>query len=469
MKWNFEFLIKELSKNNAGPLLKEGLYGLEKEMLRADKEGNLAITPHPIGLGSKLTNPEITTDFSESQIELITPPLNSIEEAQKYLEKLHFFTASKIENEYLWPLSMPCRLPENEEEIPIARYDDTAEGRKSEIYRKGLALRYGKYMQTISGVHYNRSFSEEFWKMMQSILDPEADLKSFINEGYLHLVRNFIRYRWLLVLFCGASPAKDDSYGCKNMNTKAKKPLSLRLSRCGYSNPAKVDVSYNSFKDYLNDLKRAVETPYPPYTELGLIKNGEQVQLNDHLLQIGNEYYFPIRLKPPKPYEDVIKALAKNGVEYIEVRIFDLNPFEPTGVNVNSLYFSDLFLMFCLMHESPNIDEEELTVSTKNQQDVAFMGQDFSIPLTRGNKDIKLKKWTEEILKPMKSLVTLLDKGNKEQPYSKAWEWAEAALKNPELLPAFRVIKEMGDRKENFIEYGLSKAKEYQQYFNSQP
>lgn len=458
MEWNFNLLIQEFLKKDMGPLLREGLHGLEKEMLRTDLDGNLAMTPHPAGLGDKLTDPEITTDFSESQIELITPPFPTIEGTVDHLEKLLRFTSSQLHDEWLWPFSMPCRLPENEKDIPIARYGDSEQGQKSEIYRKGLGLRYGRTMQTISGVHYNRSFSMPFWEAMHSLLNPETDLKTFINESYLHLVRNFIRYRWLLVLFCGASPVKDCSYGCKAMSQEQKKALSLRLSRCGYSNPAKINVNYNHFQNYLEDLKEAVKTPYPRYTELGIFRDGEQVQLNDHLLQIGNEYYFPIRLKAPKPNNDMIEALSLHGVEYIEVRLFDINPFEPTGVSISNLYFSDLFLMFCLLNDSPPIDEDGLNAGTENQQEVALHGQDFSIPLMRDGSKVPMKEWADEMLKSMEPLASLADKEASTPRYTQSLQHVREALENPELLPAFRLVKEMQDGKQSFLEYGLKKA-----------
>jgi glutamate--cysteine ligase len=357
---------------------------------------------------------------------------------------------------------MPSRLPENEEDIPIARFGSSPQGRKNELYRKGLSLRSGKFMQTISGVHYNRSYSPDFWETMRKMIAPNADPKTFINEGYLHLVRNFIKYRWLLVVFCGASPTKDPSYGCKAMNPQHSKALSLRLSRCGYSNPAKIHVTYNRFQDHLQNLKTAVETVHPPYRNIDLAHPGEQVQLNDHLLQIGNEYYFPIRLKPPKPYDDLVEALSEHGVEYIEVRIFDLNPFEATGVKTDALYFSDLLLMYCLLQESPEIDENELNISTENQQRVALEGQDFSLLLKRSDGSaVTLEDWSNELLKGMEPLAELMDTGSQQKKYSKALANAQAAMKDRTLLSSFRILKEMAEAQQNFIDYGLAKAQQH--------
>jgi len=58
-------------------LLQGGLVGLEKESMRVGPDGSIAQTPHPAALGSALTHPFITTDYSEALLEFITPPLDS--------------------------------------------------------------------------------------------------------------------------------------------------------------------------------------------------------------------------------------------------------------------------------------------------------------------------------------------------------------------------------------------------------
>jgi len=450
-------------------LLVKGLHGLEKESLRVDHKGNLAMTPHPKALGDKMTDLYITTDFSESQPEFITPPFEKIEDSVKFLKKLHDFTYDKLDGEYLWPMSMPAHLPA-EKDIPIAHYGDSEEGKKREIYRRGLALRYGKYMQTICGVHYNVSFSDDFWdalyKRFGNKLAKGTSKQDFINDVSLNAVRNFIKYRWILVFLFGASPYKDESYRCRLMAKDKDHTISLRSSRCGYSNPAKLPITYNSFKQHLAGFKFAVDTVHSPYTDLGIEDQGEQIQLNDHILQLGNEYYFSIRLKPPKPYDDLVEALTNDGVQYFEMRIFDVNPFEYTGVNVQQMYFSHLFLLFCILNPSQLIDDEALDIATNNQQDVALFGRNPGLYLHRDGNSILMKDWAKDLFAAMKPLADAMDKSLNKPMYAPVLAEYGEALDNPKDLPAFKMVEEMHKKDLGFLEYGLQFAKKYAQQYS---
>lgn len=455
-------------------LLVKAKHGLEKESLRVDQEGRLAMTPHPRKLGDKLTDPYITTDFSESQPEFITPPFDTIEESVKFLEKLHGFAYKRLGNELLWPMSMPARLPA-EKDIPIASYGDSPEGRMREIYRRGLALRYGKYMQTICGVHYNLSFSDGLWDVLYDKFgkparqgnkgrlrrDDDFLRQDFVNEVSMNLVRNFIRYRWLLVYLFGASPNKDESYKCWLMAKDADQAISLRSSRCGYSNPAKLPVTYNSYRQHLADLRSAVDTVHSPYTDLGVEDHGLRVQLNDHLLQLGNEYYFSVRLKPPKPYDDLVEALTRDGVQYVEVRIFDLNPYEYSGVSVRQLYFAHLFLLFCLLTPSSPVDDEVLNIATANQQDVALYGRSPSLYLQRDGKSVLMTAWAKEILASLKPFADVMDRVFSKRVYGLVLEYFMESVDDPGNLPAFRMAADMKKKRMSFIPYGMLLAKKY--------
>src|SRR5690606_19112896 len=162
--------------------------GIEKESLRTDASGHLALTPHPGALGSALTNPHITTDFSESQPELVTGVHTSVESSLAELTRIRQFVNRHLGDERLWVSSMPGLLPD-EAGIPIGQYGSSNVGRAKTVYRTGLAHRYGKRMQTISGIHYN-------WSM-----------PGLSNEQYFALIRNFRRHSFLLLLLFGASPA----------------------------------------------------------------------------------------------------------------------------------------------------------------------------------------------------------------------------------------------------------------------
>lgn len=249
-------------------LLKEGIWGIEKESHRVTPKGELALTDHPAEFGDKLDNPYITTDFSESQIELITPPLNSIEKTYDFLKKLNKEVEFELKNEFLWPLSMPPRLP-GEDDIPIAKFNYSKEGLEKEIYRKGLSLRYGKKMQMISGIHYNFSFGENLLDYLYTKSGFIKGKQNFINEIYFRVARNYLRYRWLLIYLFGASPSIDQTYFpviqkelniiekccpqyCSIINDYKKYATSLRVSRFGYSGkiPANHLVLFNNLEEY---------------------------------------------------------------------------------------------------------------------------------------------------------------------------------------------------------------------------
>ena len=122
--------------------------GIEKESLRSLTTGGLALTPHPAALGSALTHPKITTDFSESQVELITGVHPDAESCLDELTEIHQFTYRSLRDagdEMLWVSSMPCGLP-TDETIPLARFGSSNVGRAKSVYRMGLGHRYGRRM-----------------------------------------------------------------------------------------------------------------------------------------------------------------------------------------------------------------------------------------------------------------------------------------------------------------------------------
>ena len=324
--------------------------GIEKESLRALPDGKLALTPHPAALGSALTHPHITTDFSESQLELITGAHAGVEAALEELVQVHQFTyrvLDRLGDERLWVSSMPCGLP-TDETIPIGRYGSSNVGRAKSVYRMGLSHRYGRRMQTISGIHYN-------WSL------PEVS-----SEQYFALIRNFRRHAFLLLYLFGASPALCSTF--VDGRPHELQPLgegsmhmpygtSLRMGRLGYQSEAQASlaVSYNSLDGYGASLQDALTRPWPAYEAIG-IRNlgGDYNQLATSLLQIENEFYGTIRPKRViYPGERPLHALRERGVEYVEVRLMDLDPFEPVGINAQTMRFLDVFLLHCLLERQP--------------------------------------------------------------------------------------------------------------------
>jgi glutamate--cysteine ligase len=305
-------------------LLRNILRGIEKEGLRVDTKGFLAATPHPRVFGSALTNPRITTDYSEALLEMITGTHNGIEGLLEELRDTHQFVASHLDGELVWNQSMPAHLPD-EADIPIAWYGTSNTGMLKHVYRRGLAERYGKTMQCIAGLHYNFSVPDTLWDLLGFTGASAEDQRS---KGYLALIRNFNRYSWLLMYLFGCSPAVSTRF-LRGMPAHALSQLdedtlylphatSLRMSDLGYKNEtqSELQLCYNDIETFLTRMYDAVTTPWPRYQAIGTHRNGEWIQLNTNVLQIENEYYSSIRPKRATGRcERPVTALAARGVQ----------------------------------------------------------------------------------------------------------------------------------------------------------
>jgi glutamate--cysteine ligase len=410
--------------------------GIEKESLRAAGK-NLALTPHPKPLGSALTHPNITTDYSESQLELITGVHATPETCLEELLHVHQFTYRALGDEMMWVSSMPCRLPADET-IPIGSYGSSNVGRAKSVYRIGLAHRYGRRMQTISGIHYN-------WSM------PGVG-----NEEYFSLIRNFRRHAFLLLYLFGASPALCSSFvgGRKHeLESLGDDTMympygtSLRMGRLGYQSDAQssLAVSYNGLDGYAASLHGALTQPYPPYEAIGIVNpGGEYNQLATSLLQIENEFYGTIRPKRViKPGERPLHALRERGVEYVEVRLLDLNPFVPTGITAPTLRFIDVFLLHCLLADSPPDSPQEIAALGRNQHKTAAYGRQPGLALERGDSEMTLTDWGSELLSQFAPIAAALDASHQTTDYTDAVRSARALLDDPALLPSARVLAVM--------------------------
>jgi glutamate--cysteine ligase len=377
--------------------LQAGRRGVEKESLRVTPAGRIATTPHPMALGSALTNDHITTDYSEALIELVTPTFTTNWELLQYLCDLHQFVYRHLGDELLWATSMPCVI-DGDASIPIAQFGPSNVGRMKTIYREGLGLRYGRVMQAISGVHFNYSFPERLWPVWAAIRESRTSGQSFISESYFDLLRNYRRYGWIVLYLFGVSPMVCKSFLRARGETlpefgrgTAWEPYStsLRMSDLGYRNRSQssLEVSVNSLDEYVRDLTRAISTPHPEYARLGVKVDGVYRQLNANLLQIENEYYAFIRPKRvARSGERPTKALMRRGVEYVEVRALDVSAFDPVGVNQNKLRFLEAFLALCLMRESPLIDANEQAILDGNHVTVARRGREPDLMLSRDDR-----------------------------------------------------------------------------------
>jgi glutamate--cysteine ligase len=429
--------------------------GIEKESLRTTPEGGLAMTPHPQALGSALTHPHITTDYSEAQLELITGVHATPETCLEELLQVHQFTYRALADEMLWVSSMPCNLPADEN-IPVGRYGSSNVGRAKSVYRMGLAHRYGRRMQTISGIHYN-------WSL------PEVS-----SEEYFALIRNFRRYAFLLLYLFGASPAVCSSFVAgrqHELQTLANDTMymphgtSLRMGRLGYQSEAQASlaVSYNGLDGYAASLQEALTKPYAAYEAVGIMNpGGEYNQLATSLLQIENEFYGTIRPKRViRPGERPLHALRDRGVEYVEVRLLDLNPFVPIGITVQNIRFLDVFLLHCLLSESPPDTPQEIAALGRNQHKTAAFGRQPGLMLERGTSEIELTKWGAELLQAFAPIAASLDAAHASTDYSDSLRAAQAVLQDPDLLPSARVLAVMEQDFDNsFI--GFTRAQSLQ-------
>jgi len=471
----FERHLSALVNGGEPQILQGGRKGVEKESLRVLPHGHLAATAHPPLLGSALTNEHITTDYSEALIELVTPAFTHSWELLQYLLDLHQFVYRHLGDELLWATSMPCAI-EGDADIPLAQYGSSHVGRMKTVYRNGLGLRYGRMMQAISGVHFNYSFPLPFWEAYRAMRGAREPGAQFMSASYFELLRNYRRHGWLVLYLFGVSPVVCKSFlrGRQLRLTDfgpgtAYEPYatSLRMSDVGYRNrnQAGLAVSVNSLDEYVRDLTRAINTPYPPYEALGVKVNGEWRQLNANILQIENEYYSFIRPKRvARSGERPTKALRRAGVEYVEVRALDVSAFDPVGVNQNKLRFLEAFLALCLMKDSAPIGDSEQAALDQNHLTVARRGREPGLALWREGSGVPLREWARELLDSMTGICEILDRGDAARPYSHALAVQVAKVEDVALTPSARLMAELAGG-ESFFDLALRTSAAHKAYF----
>ncbi|ARS47226.1 glutamate--cysteine ligase [Ectopseudomonas mendocina] len=460
-------------------LLGECLHGIERECLRVDHDGQLALTPHPQALGSALTHAQITTDYSESLLEFITGTATDPAATLAELESIHRFAYEKLGGELLWSPSMPCALPD-EETIPIARYGSSNIGRLKYVYRKGLALRYGKTMQCIAGIHYNFSLPEALWQLQQRSEGNAQSTRDYQSARYIALIRNFRRYSWLLMYLFGASPALDKGFmrgrphQLQELDASTlylPYATSLRMSDLGYQSSAQSGLTpcYNDLASYTDSLRLAVGTPYPAYVEAGTKRGDEWLQLNTNILQIENEYYSSIRPKRVTySGERPIQALTSRGVQYVEVRCLDINPFLPLGIDLPQARFIDAFLLFCALEDSPLLESGECGACTSNFLKVVKEGRRPGLHLQRDGRSIELKTWASELLERIHPLCELLDRSQSGNAHIEALAQQQAKVADVEMTPSAQVLAILRQG-QSFTEFALQQSLRHAEYFRAEP
>jgi len=465
-----------LSDGAHADLVCNGLRGIEKECLRVDPRGRLSRQAHPAALGAALTHPFITTDYSEALFEFVTPPVATSWELLQFLCDIHCFVNRHIGSERLWPQSMPC-VVRPDEDVPIAAYGDSNLGRLKTIYRRGLGHRYGRAMQAIAGVHFNYSLPLGFWPAYQAHCRDARPESEFRSDHYLRLARNYRRHAWALIYLFGASPAV-----CKSFPLRSGHGLepfdpstwylpygtSLRMSDVGYRNKSQagLKISLNSLDDYIGGLAHAVSTPHPDYARIGVKVDGDYRQLNANVLQIENEYYTAVRPKPaPKSAPRVVAALRSGGVHYVEVRTLDLSVADPVGVNQVQLRFVEALLLYCLLAESPPIDAHELAAIDARELLVAREGRRPGLELPAVGRQVPLLELGRELTDAVGSVVALLDRDGSD--YAAAVAAQRRVFADPTLTPSARMLAEMTEREEGFLDYTLGVANAHHAYFES--
>lgn len=454
--------------------------GIEKESLRISPDGRISQQPHPESLGATLTHQYITTDYSEALLEFITPASTGVHDPIRWLNEIHQFVYQNIGDELLWATSMPCVMGE-ESDIPLAYFGESNSGRMKTIYREGLGHRYGRFMQTIAGVHYNFSLAEGIWAPLQSASKNEEPLQDFKSSRYMGMIRNFQRNSWIIPLLFGASPAICESF----LNGKPSKldvlvpgtrygkfATSLRMSDLGYQNnvQSRLKVSTNSLSQYINDLEHAIRTEDPYYRSLGVKVDGTYRQLNANVLQIENEFYSNVRPKRnSRSGERPTKALRERGIEYIEVRALDLNPFSPVGVTQQQLDFLDVFLLHSLMQDSDLITEREEAETKENFSRVVNSGRDKELYLIKNNQPVAAQELASTLFSEFAEIAKLLDAAYDCDTYSSTVEALSSVVSEPEKSLSGKIVKQILARSDGFFPYAMEISKQYKSEFLAQP
>lgn len=455
--------------------------GIEREALRILPEGKLSEHGHYSQLGSALTHGQITTDYAENLLEFITPVSQSPEQAIAQLQDIQKYTLENINGELLWPTSMPCFVGDAEQ-VPLAQYGKSNIGTMKTVYRQGLKNRYGSMMQVISGIHFNFSFPDSFWQVVKSLHQSDQADTDFVSSRYFSMLRNYKRYCWLIPYLFGSSPAICSSFlQGKEPKLPFKKSASgglyleyatsLRMSDLGYtsSEQASLKICYNNLSDYVDSVQKAIGLKSEQFAEIGVKVNGTYQQLNDNVLQIENELYAPIRPKRvAKSGEKPSVALRERGVEYIEVRALDVNPFVDTGISIEQIRFLDVFLTFCALVDNKEISCEAMQVHENNMNEVVLRGRDPSLKLSDVGLDDtvtlkSIKQWGNELFEQMAKVAGLLDAAYDNTHYSEAVARELVKINDASKTPSAMIVDAMVEQEKCMSSYSLAQAAKYRE------
>ncbi|MGR6646180.1 bifunctional glutamate--cysteine ligase GshA/glutathione synthetase GshB [Avibacterium paragallinarum] len=332
-----------IKQNHLGLLFQQGSFGIEKESQRVHADGSIVTTEHPKVFGNRSYHPYIQTDFAESQVEMITPPQHKLEDSLRWLSAIHQVVLRSIpEDEYLFPLSMPAGLPP-EDQIQVAQLDNA----EDVAYREHLVKSYGKNKQMVSGIHYNFQLDPE---LVQTLFKAQSEYQSavqFQNDLYLKMAKNFLRYQWVLLYLLAATPTVQDNYFKQGNPLKAGQYVrSLRSSQYGYVNAPEIKVSFDSIEQYVESLEHWV---------------------NSGKLIAEKEFYSNVRLRGAKK----ARELLNNGIQYLEFRLFDLNPFDQYGITLSDAKFIHYFVLLMIWLDE-TVDQNGVELGKARLAEVAL-------------------------------------------------------------------------------------------------
>ena len=438
--------------------------GFEKESLRV-LNTSISQHPHPELLGSVLCNPYITTDFSEAQLEFVTPSEKDKIKGLKFLDDIHHFVSNNIEDEVLWPFSIPPNI-DSEKDVPIANYGSSNLGLFKRTYRKGLSHRYGRIMQAISGIHYNYSVPETLWSssFFSNISDNSNETRSF---AYFNMLRNILRINWLILYLFGASPIITKSLLTKNSHSLKQLDkhtyylpfaTSLRMSDFGYCNSSRnrLKVSMNSLEEYIADLRQATITPFSEFAAIDKINTKSQEQISANILQIDDEYYAVARAKSESLSDSsTTSKLSQGGVDYIELRSLDLNPYSRIGIDKETMLFLETLLIYCFIKQGQHFTDDEIKDINHNDSIVATKGREPNLCLLKDGTTIGLNEWGKQIIENLFPIAAVLDSDEKQ--YTMALEQMWEKVRDANLTLSGRLLDQVLSKKNfSFIDLGNS-------------
>lgn len=324
-------------------LFQQGSFGIEKESQRVHSDGSIVTSLHPKAFGNRRFHPYIQTDFAESQLELVTPPMKKLEDTLRWLSAIHEVTLRTLpEDEFIFPFSMPAGLPP-EEHIKVAQLDN----QEDVAYREHLVQSYGKYKQMVSGIHYNFQIDPKFIDALFHAQNETQSAVDFQNKFYLKIAKNFLRYQWILLYLFSATPTVEEKYFRGNSPLKPHQYVrSLRSGKYGYVNDPKIHVSYDSLQEYVETLEHWV-------------KSGDLIA--------EKEFYSSVRLRGAKKARD----LLEKGIQYLEFRLFDLNPFAPYGMELADAKFIHYFILLMAWLDD-TADQEGIKLGKARLAEVAW-------------------------------------------------------------------------------------------------